>query len=95
MKIKETREMISQIVVAVYVYETANDRLPDSIEEMLRNLYSSPHRRVHVTSSVLPFPLTDAWGTPFSYSTTQGKAFTIISAGVDGIFGTADDFADE
>ena len=38
-------------------------------------------------------PESDVWGTPFRYESSDGKSYTISSAGADKTFGTADDIS--
>ncbi len=88
-RINATRASISAISTAIDVYKLDTGRLPDSLNNLLQSSgepnWDGPYLRGAQSSIV------DAWGTPFSYTTSGSGSFKVISGGPDRQSGTGDD----
>lgn len=86
-QIAAARASIGAISTAIDLYETDNGRLPDSLQNLMTKgsepNWNGPYLRKAES-------LRDPWGNEFQYS-RQGNTYTVVSAGPDGAFGTADD----
>lgn len=86
-QIAAARAGIGGISTAIDLYETDNGRLPDSLQNLLTKgsepNWNGPYLRKAES-------LRDPWGNEFQY-TRSGNSYTVVSAGPDGAFGTADD----
>lgn len=77
-----TRANLSQLEKVVLTFVGAEGRSPESWKE-LRSL------RYVLTGAV------DGWGRAVRYEKTSESGFRLVSAGLDGVFDTADDLAVE
>jgi type II secretion system protein G len=88
-----TRAEIANLKSAVDVFEIDNDRFP-STTEGLDSLVNCPPALAGTWNKQIDAVPMDGWGHAFQYlgpDTAPDGQFNIISAGPDGIFGTADD----
>ena len=81
------KQSIASIESAIDLYEMDNGRFPDSLQNLVSKgsepNWSGPYLKKAEQ-------LNDPWGTQFQY-TKSGNSYTIVSAGPDKAFGTADD----
>ena len=86
-QVNAAKAAIGAISTAVYIYETDNGRLPDSLQNLITKgsepNWQGPYLRKAES-------LKDPWGNEFQY-TRQGNVYSVVSAGPDGSFGTGDD----
>lgn len=78
-----TKHSIGQIMTACNVYRIKVGRYPRNLED-LTNGINDEEPLLKAGS------LNDAWGIPFEYK-SEGKTYTIRSAGMDGVMYTDDD----
>ena len=81
--LSETRSGIAALQSAVEMYMEINERLPDTLNQLLENEAAC--------GIVRPWQPRDAWGTPFVYMEMNGNRFDIRSAGPDKLMNTGDD----
>lgn len=79
------KQGIAVIEQAIDLYEIENSRLPDSLQSLLTK--SSVSGTAYLKKAE---GLKDPWGTEYQY-TRQGNDFSVVSAGQDLNFGSADD----
>ena len=81
------KQSISAIESAIDMYEVDNGYFPDSLQNLVTKgsepNWSGPYIKKAES-------LNDPWGTPFQYTKAE-NSYTIVSAGADKAFGTADD----
>ena len=86
-QISAARGGVGAIGVAIDLYETDNGKLPESLQNLVTKgsepNWNGPYLKKAES-------LKDPWGTEFQY-TKQGSAYTVVSAGPDLSFGSADD----
>lgn len=82
-RISAAKQSISAIESAIDLYEMDNGRFPDS----LQNLVDESKGQAYLKKAE---QLNDPWGTQFQY-TKSVSSYSIVSAGPDKAFGTADD----
>ncbi len=79
-----TQTMLSQVDIAITVYQAKTGRLPNSLEALTVAFSDgSP-------ALLTPASVTDAWAHPLEYKKT-GSKYTLRSAGPDGVMNTEDD----
>ena len=79
------KQGIAVIEQAIDLYEIENSRLPDRLQSLLTK--SSVSGTAYLKKAE---GLKDPWGTEYQY-TRQGNDFSVVSAGQDLNFGSADD----
>lgn len=81
------KQGIAVIEGAIDVYEVDNGKLPESLQSLMTKggeaNWQGPYLRKAES-------LKDPWGTEFQYG-KQGNMYTVVSAGPDLSFGSADD----
>ena len=86
-QISAARGGVGAIGVAIDLYETDNGKLPESLQNLVTKgsepNWNGPYLKKAES-------LKDPWGTEFQY-TKQGSVYTVVSAGPDLSFGSADD----
>ena len=86
-QISAARGGAGAIGVAIDLYETDNGKLPESLQNLVTKgsepNWNGPYLKKAES-------LKDPWGTEFQY-TKQGSSYTVVSAGPDLSFGSADD----
>ena len=82
------KSSIRAIEGAIDMYEVENGRLPDSLQNLVTKgsepNWSGPYLKKAEA-------LKDPWGMDYQYTKTGETTYTVISAGPDKSFGTADD----
>ncbi len=86
-QISSTRSSISNIALAIDLYEVDNGRYPESIQALITRGNEANWNGPYLREARIP---QDAWGNEFRY-TRRDNGFEIRSAGPDGQFGTDDD----
>jgi general secretion pathway protein G len=87
-----TRASIKGIVVGVNMYRMEVGRLPQNLKALIENDGASSWDGPYLEGGVPQ----DAWGLEFSYTpNSDGKSFTIKSAGPDNQMGTGDDLTNQ
>ena len=86
-QIAAARGGAGSIGVAIDLYETDNGKLPESLQNLVTKGSEPNWNGPYVKKAE---SLKDPWGAEFQY-TKQGNVYTVVSAGPDGSFGSADD----
>lgn len=82
----ETKSSLMSIRTAVEAYKIDYNAYPkaDSVETLIGAIQPR---------YIMKTPKTDVWGSEIRYASSGGASFTLLSAGPDKAFGTADDIA--